>query len=225
MNITAIRREQNAFFKELMLQWVKELLTIYLAIIGIISLIVLIYGEISIHNLEEKYPQVDLPLYQEPQLSIREMFNNYIDSLEVPEELLVREQARVVEEKEQVESLNIEKELPYGINVDGITPEVGTFNISSYCPCEKCCNKTDGITASGKKATEWCTIAAGKKYELGTIIYIPDLADMPNEGWFIVEDRGGAISDEKLDVYMSTHEKALEFGRKYLECYVYEKEE
>ena len=106
--------------------------------------------------------------------------------------------------------------------VEGITPTVKTFNTSAYCSCAKCCGKTNGITASGAKATGWYTLAAGKSYKLGTIIYIPAFADKPNGGWFVVQDRGGAISDSKLDVYMDTHEQALQFGRRSLECYIYE---
>jgi 3D (Asp-Asp-Asp) domain-containing protein len=107
-------------------------------------------------------------------------------------------------------------------SVEGITPTIKTFNTSAYCSCSKCCGKSTGITASGAKATAWYTLAAGNGYKIGTVIYIPAFADKPNGGWFIVQDRGGAISNSKLDVYMSSHSEALQFGRKTLECYVYE---
>ena len=105
--------------------------------------------------------------------------------------------------------------------VAGITPVVKNFNTSAYCACKKCCGKTNGITSSGAKATSWYTLAAGKAYPIGTVIYIPALKNKPNGGWFVVQDRGGAISNSKLDVYMGTHTQALQFGRKNLECYVY----
>lgn len=105
--------------------------------------------------------------------------------------------------------------------VEGKTPIIKNFNTSAYCSCAKCCGKTNGITSSGVKASSWCTLAAGKAYPVGTIIYIPALSNKPNGGWFIVQDRGGAISNNKLDVYMGTHLQALQFGRKNLECYVY----
>ncbi len=106
--------------------------------------------------------------------------------------------------------------------VQGITPTVKTFNTSAYCACIKCCGKTNGITASGAKATQWYTVAAGSGYAIGTIIYIPALKDKPNGGWFVVQDRGGAISNSKLDIYMNSHTSALQYGRKSLEAYVYE---
>ncbi len=100
-------------------------------------------------------------------------------------------------------------------------PQVKTFNTSAYCSCSKCCGKTTGITSSGVKATSWYTLAAGSGYPIGTIIYIPYFKDKPNGGWFVVQDRGGSIKDNKLDVYMSTHSSAIQFGRRSLECYVY----
>lgn len=105
--------------------------------------------------------------------------------------------------------------------VAGKTPVVKKFNTSAYCSCKKCCGKTNGITSSGAKASSWYTLAAGSAYPIGTVIYIPYFKDKPNGGWFVVQDRGGAISNNRLDVYMGTHSGALQFGRKSLECYVY----
>lgn len=107
-------------------------------------------------------------------------------------------------------------------SVEGITPIVKNFNTSAYCSCSKCCGKSTGITASGARATAWYTLAAGSGYKIGTVIYIPAFANKPNGGWFVVQDRGGAISNSKLDVYMDSHSQALQFGRRTLECYVYE---
>lgn len=106
-------------------------------------------------------------------------------------------------------------------SVEGKTPVKKTFNTSAYCSCSKCCGKQTGITSSGKKASTWYTLAAGSAYPIGTIIYIPYFKDKPNGGWFVVQDRGGAIKNSRLDVYMGTHNQALQFGRRNLECYVY----
>lgn len=106
----------------------------------------------------------------------------------------------------------------------GITPVVKTLNASAYTAstCDKSPNSPGyGITASGARASAWCTLAAGKGYPMGTIIYIPYFANKPNGGWFVVQDRGGAISNNKLDVYMSTYNECINFGRRNLECYIY----
>ena len=109
--------------------------------------------------------------------------------------------------------------------VAGMTPKELTMNVSAYTAstCDKL--PTDpgyGITASGARVTEWYTVAAGSGYKMGTVIYIPYFKDKPNGGWFVVQDRGGAISNTKLDIYMDTYNQCIQFGRKNLTCYVYE---
>lgn len=109
--------------------------------------------------------------------------------------------------------------------VQGKTPVVKTMNTSAYTAstCDKSPGSPSyGITASGARATAWCTVAAGKGYPIGTIIYIPYFKNQPNGGWFIVQDRGGAISNNKLDIYMNTYNECINFGRRNLECYIYQ---
>lgn len=108
--------------------------------------------------------------------------------------------------------------------VEGIEPQVKTLNTSAYTAstCDKSpSSPTYGITASGAKATAWYTVAAGPAYPMGTIIYIPYFSDKANGGWFVVQDRGGAIKNNKLDVYMDTYGECQVFGRRNLECYIY----
>ena len=103
--------------------------------------------------------------------------------------------------------------------VAGITPKVTSLNASAYCAAS-CGGNTK--TASGATARAWYTVAAGKGYAMGTILYIPYFANQPNGGWFIVQDRGGAITNSKLDVYMNSYSECIQFGRRNLECYIYE---
>ena len=166
------------------------------------------------------------------------MLKRHIDSLPVPkaeyptlmvqkesleEVVITEENANVLTNNSKTKEENVEYVKPENLiqEVENITPITTKLNTSAYCSCEICCGKTDGKTASGKMATAWHTVAAGKDYPIGTIIYIPALVDKPNGGWFVVEDRGGAISNEKLDVFFNTHEEAIQFGRKSLEAYIY----
>lgn len=108
--------------------------------------------------------------------------------------------------------------------VEGIEPIVKTMNASAYTASE--CGKSPdspgyGKTASGAKASAWYTVAAGKAYPMGTIIYIPHFKNQPNGGWFVVQDRGGSISNNKIDIYMNTYNECVTFGRRNLECYIY----
>lgn len=96
-----------------------------------------------------------------------------------------------------------------------------TVNASAYCACLICCGKTNGITASGKKAQSYYTIAAPRTYPFGTIIYLEYFKDTPSQGWYIVQDRGGAITDNRIDIFYDTHQEALNFGRRNLKAVVY----
>ena len=110
--------------------------------------------------------------------------------------------------------------------VEGVTPIVKTLNASAYTAstCGKSpSSKGYGITSSGAKASSWYTVAAGKGYPIGTVIYIPSMKNKPNGGWFVVQDRGGAISNNKLDIYMNTYNECIQFGRRNIECYIYVK--
>jgi 3D (Asp-Asp-Asp) domain-containing protein len=83
-----------------------------------------------------------------------------------------------------------------------------TFIITAYCPCVKCCGKTDGITASGVKAVEGITVAGDtSKLPFGTKIYIDGVGER------IVQDTGGVIKGNKIDLYFDEHQSALNFGR------------
>ena len=82
------------------------------------------------------------------------------------------------------------------------------FNATGYCPCSSCCNKTTGITASGTRATAGRTVAMSSSYPFGTKVEIKGM------GTYVVEDRGGAIKGNKIDIYFDSHQEALNFGRK-----------
>ena len=83
------------------------------------------------------------------------------------------------------------------------------FKITAYCACSKCCGKQTGITASGTRATAGRTVAASSQYAFGTKLII-------NGREYVVEDRGGAIQGNKIDIYMNSHAEALAWGVKYL---------
>lgn len=87
--------------------------------------------------------------------------------------------------------------------------------ITAYCPCEKCCgkwalNRPNGVvyTASGEVAQEGVTVAADwGVYPEGTVLYIEGM------GEYIVQDVGGAVNGNHIDVYFDTHEEAVNFGK------------
>ncbi|QSX07735.1 G5 domain-containing protein [Alkalibacter rhizosphaerae] len=91
---------------------------------------------------------------------------------------------------------------------------------TAYCSCTICTGSGNGITASGTRATASRTIAAPSNFRFGTEFYIPYFRGSSNRGIFKVEDRGGAIRGNRIDIYFNSHEEAIRFGRKTLKVYV-----
>ena len=99
----------------------------------------------------------------------------------------------------------------------GSTASTGgkTYKITAYCSCSKCCGKSTGRTASGTKATAGRTVAAPSNFAFGTKLNIGGHI-------YTVEDRGGAIKGNKIDIYVSSHQAALQWGVRYLPVSVVE---
>lgn len=80
---------------------------------------------------------------------------------------------------------------------------VGTFKLTGYCPCYSCSANWGTQTASGSTATEGITIAADTRVlPLGTKVYIEGVGER------IVQDVGGAIKGNKIDIFVNHHSNA-----------------
>jgi 3D (Asp-Asp-Asp) domain-containing protein len=105
---------------------------------------------------------------------------------------------------------------------------VVTIETTGYCPCGICCGwhrnwlfrpvfssgpnkgkpKKVGQTASGTQARKGTIAADTSLYPFGTIMYIDGY------GYGRVEDRGGAIKGQRIDLFFRSHQQALDWGRK-----------
>lgn len=113
--------------------------------------------------------------------------------------------------------------------VADIEPEViepislGEYKLTAYCSCSKCCgkwadNRPEGkvIGASGKELTAGYSIAVDPKIiPYGTVVTI-------NGQEYEAMDCGGAIKDNRIDIYFNNHDEALEFGVQYAEVFLHE---
>ena len=129
------------------------------------------------------------------------------------QELKKQEQIKLAKAKEQQEKRKVAKVVNNTTsrgNVESRKDNSGyvKFTATAYCGCAKCCGKSTGKTASGTTATAGRTVAMSSSYSFGTKIEIQGM------GTYIVEDRGGAIKGNRIDIFFSNHQKALDFGRK-----------
>lgn len=205
-------------FKEFMYRLFESTLTVVVLLMLLSTLIIVYVGNEKIKDLPINTIQVE-------RIPVKEMFSNYIESLPVPESEIEEKDDKIecvenisYKAQDKLDSI-VQKEVKE--KVCNISPITVNFTTTAYCPCEKCCGKTDGISAANKKCIANHTIAAGKTYPLGTVMYIPALSNTQSGGWYEVEDRGGAITDSKLDIFFDTHEEAIQYGIKDLEVYVY----
>ena len=126
----------------------------------------------------------------------------------------------------------------YSLKTCGMRKEVVVMETTAYCKCKKCCGwkrkcglffcpavyadgpregerKQVGITADGSKAKNGTIAADTRRYPFGTIMHVPGY------GWGEVHDRGSAIKGNRIDLFFSSHSKALEWGRRTLKVKVY----
>ena len=136
-----------------------------------------------------------------------------IKRTKISEEIIEKPVDRIIQIRSKVTSRSSssvrDSDLPSTSGEESSGEKTKIYKITAYCPCAKCCGKATGRTASGTKATEGRTVAAPKNFSFGTKISI-------NGKTYVVEDRGGAIKGNRIDLFVSSHSEALRWGVKYL---------
>lgn len=114
-------------------------------------------------------------------------------------------------------------------------PEILVLEATAYCPCGSCCGwrrnwlfrpviasgphrgkpKAVGITASGTEARPGTIAADTRVLPFGTILYVPGY------GYGRVEDTGGDIKGNRIDLFYRSHDDALDWGRRKVRCKVW----
>lgn len=88
---------------------------------------------------------------------------------------------------------------------------LGEYTLTAYCPCTRCCGKSDGITATGTLAAEGRTIAVDPRvipYGSHVLLIWPD----GTQRTYIAEDCGSSVTGNRIDVFFTDHETARIFG-------------
>lgn len=104
---------------------------------------------------------------------------------------------------------------------------LGTFKLTAYCSCQKCCGSYALNRPVDEDGNEIVYGAMGVRLEAGVSIavdprVIPYGAQVIIDGHtYTAHDTGGNIKGNRIDVYFDDHQEAWNFGTQYAEVYVY----
>lgn len=92
---------------------------------------------------------------------------------------------------------------------------IGEYKLTYYTDSVECCGKAGQPTASGVYPVDGVTIATDPSIPFGTKLVI-------NNHIYTVQDRGGAIKGNVIDVFKDLpHQALLELGVDYADVYIY----
>lgn len=103
---------------------------------------------------------------------------------------------------------------------------LGKFKMTAYCSCTHCCGKWAYNRPVDENGNEIVYGSIGERLIGGVSIAVdPNVIPYNTEviingNTYIAHDTGGAIDGNKIDVYMSNHQAALDFGVQYAEVFV-----
>lgn len=152
-------------------------------------------------TLQNVYPEATAEPIPSPTITVEETTSDYNES-----------------EYENIDytdtEIPIEQEAPqeeYTEDISSIGEYLGTYTLIAYCGCEACNGGNAGITAMGVEPSEGWTVACNL-LPLGTQISI-------NGNTYEVQDTGN-MDDGTIDIFMNSHDEALNFGVQSADVYV-----
>lgn len=94
---------------------------------------------------------------------------------------------------------------------------LGEFTVTAYCPCAICCGQwAGGPTSSGAWPEEGVTAAADPD-----VLPAGSLIDMGDGNTRIIQDTGGGVKGNHIDIYMESHEAACQWGVQQKSVWLY----
>lgn len=105
---------------------------------------------------------------------------------------------------------------------------IDSVTVTHYCTCQKCCGKPPdhpayGITASGRKATPYVSVAVDPSViPLGSDVLV-DYGDGVIE-YYRADDTGSGVGGKHIDLCVSSHQEARNLGVRTATVYVVSQE-
>lgn len=103
---------------------------------------------------------------------------------------------------------------------------LGTFKITGYCSCKICCNSWSNNRPKDKYGNDIVVGAIGEELKAGYSIAVdPETIPynskvMINGHIYEAQDCGGAIKGNRIDIYFSSHQEAINHGVQYAEVFI-----
>lgn len=127
---------------------------------------------------------------------------------------LINRETNKNDESKSVSTNNIHSKVKKLSNIDTDESDFEYYELTAYTNGVESTGKRPGdkdygITASGERTKEGVTIAADwSKLPKGTVVWIEGVGERT------VQDKGGAIKGNRIDVFFEDLDEAKEFGRK-----------
>lgn len=103
---------------------------------------------------------------------------------------------------------------------------LGTFRLTSYCPCEECCGYWATVRPKDRQGNPIIYTSSGAIAKAGTTIAVdPDIIPYGskikiNDNIYIAQDSGSAIKGNCIDIYADDHHEALQHGVQEAEVFI-----
>jgi 3D (Asp-Asp-Asp) domain-containing protein len=95
--------------------------------------------------------------------------------------------------------------------------------LERICMMEATAYCTGEVTRSGTRVHYGVVASDPRVIPLGSIISVEDMTTFENMGTFSVEDTGGKIKGDQLDIYVPGYKRCIRFGRRKIKVTVLRK--
>lgn len=108
------------------------------------------------------------------------------------------------------------------------TTYLGMYTLTAYCSCELCCGEYAKNRPVDENGQEIVIGSTGAVLKAGHSIAVdPDVIPygsiiVINGKEYVAEDCGGAIKENRIDVYFNDHNEALQFGIQKADVFIKE---
>ena len=103
---------------------------------------------------------------------------------------------------------------------------LGTFKLTAYCSCEKCCGKWASLRSDGRVyGASGVELKAGRSIAVDTSVIPYGTTVKINGTEYVAEDCGGCVKGKHIDIYFDNHEEAVEFALQYAEVFIRRKDD